>query len=125
MENTKREFVCIVCPMGCNLTVEKDDNGEYQVSGNTCKRGEVYGKQEMIDPRRHIASTIRVRGGFLNLVPVKTDKEIPKGQIFEVMREVNNTEIDAPVKLGDVLIENVAGTGSNIVATRDIDRIDL
>lgn len=119
----KKEFICIVCPMGCNLTVEEVD-GDYVVSGNSCKRGEVYGKQEMVDPRRHISSTVRVKNGFLNLVPVKTKDQIPKKLIFDVMKEINKVEVEAPIKMGDVLIENVLNTGVDIVSARDINRIE-
>ncbi|WAW15058.1 DUF1667 domain-containing protein [Peptostreptococcus equinus] len=118
MEN-KKEFTCIVCPVGCHLTVTKEEN-QYNVNGNTCKRGEIYAQQEMIAPKRNIASTIRVEDGFLNLVPVKTDKQIPKEMIFDVMKEINKYRVTAPIKVGDILIENILGTGSNIVATRNI-----
>lgn len=117
-----KEFTCIVCPVGCHLTITKENN-EYEVSGNSCKRGEAYGKQEMIAPKRNISSTIRVTDGFLNLVPVKTDSQIPKELIFEVMKEINKVKVKAPIKVGDILIENVSNTGVNIVATRDIEKI--
>lgn len=118
MEN-KREFVCIVCPMGCNLTVTKKGD-EYEVTGNTCIRGEKYGKQEMVAPIRNISSTVRVNNGFLNLCPVKTDREIPKEKIFDVMSQINGLVVDAPIKVGQIIIENVLDTGVNIVAARDI-----
>ena len=119
MQN-KKEFVCIVCPMGCNLTVDKVGD-DFQVSGNLCPRGEKYAKQEMTAPVRTICSTVRVHNGFLNLVPVKTKSEIPKEKIFDVMDEINKVEIQAPVKLGQMIIENVCGTGVDIVATRNIE----
>lgn len=122
-KETKREFICIVCPMGCQLSVEASEDKEIIVNGSRCKRGNVYAMQEMTDPRRHITSTVRVHNGFLNLVPVKTDREIPKGKIFEVMSEIDNIQLEAPIKIGTVIIENVANTGSNIVATRNIDKI--
>lgn len=120
MEN-KREFTCIVCPVGCHLTVTREDD-QYKVTGNTCKRGENYAQQEMIAPKRNIASTIRVEDGFLKLVPVKTDKQIPKELIFDVMKEINQHKVKAPIKVGDILIEDVLGTGANIVATRNIGK---
>lgn len=122
-KTTKREFICIVCPMGCQLNVDASEGEEIIVNGSKCKRGNVYAVQEMTDPRRHITSTVRVHNGFLNLVPVKTDTEIPKGKIFEVMKEINNIQLEAPIKVGTVIIENVANTGSNIVATRNIERM--
>ena len=121
---TKREFICIVCPMGCQLSVEAIEGEEIIVNGSKCKRGDVYAIQEMTDPRRHITSTVRVHNGFLNLVPVKTDTEIPKDKIFDVMKEINSIELEAPIKIGTIIIENVANTGSNIVTTRDIEKMD-
>lgn len=123
IKTTKKEFICIVCPMGCQLSVESSEDEEIIVNGSRCKRGNVYAMQEMTDPRRHITSTVRVHNGFLNLVPVKTDREIPKGKIFEVMKEINNIQLEAPIKVGTIIIENVANTGSNIVATRNIEKI--
>lgn len=120
---TSKEFTCIVCPVGCSLKVDREGDN-FSVSGNNCKRGEAYAKQEMIAPKRNIASTIRVEDGFLNLVPVKTDKQIAKDLIFDVMKEINKCKVQAPIKVGDVLIENVLETGVNIVATRNIAKID-
>lgn len=114
-----RTLICIACPMGCKLTIEEKD-GQYIIEGHKCKRGLEYGMQEMTDPRRHISSTARVIGGFLQVIPVKTDRPIPKGKIFDVMKEINKIKVSAPVQIGQVLIENVAGTGSNIVTRRSL-----
>ena len=119
-----KEFTCIVCPKGCQLHVFEDEAGLLQVQGHSCKRGESYGKQEVTDPRRNISSTVRVHHGFLKLVPVKTASEIPKDKIFEVMEAINHVEVEAPVSLGQVIISNVASTGADIVATRDIARVE-
>lgn len=118
----EKEFVCIVCPVGCNLKV-RGEGEDFTVTGNTCPRGEKYGKQEMIAPMRTICSTVKVRNGFLHLVPVKTSAEIPKEKIFDVMKVINKVEIDAPVKLGQVIVENILDTGIDIVATRDIVQV--
>lgn len=114
-----RTLICIACPMGCKLTIKKVD-GEYIIEGYKCKSGLEYGMQEMTDPRRHISSTVRVTGGFLPVVPVKTDRPIPKGKIFDVMKEINKIKISAPVKIGCIVIEDVSGTGANIVVTRSL-----
>ncbi|MGF0040328.1 DUF1667 domain-containing protein [Peptoniphilaceae bacterium SGI.131] len=114
-----REFTCIVCPKGCQLHVYGEVDG-LEVRGNTCPGGEVHAKQEIEDPRRNISSTIRVIGGFLQLVPVKTSNPIPKDKIFDVMEQINTFQVDAPVFMGQVLIKDVLGTGVDIVATRDI-----
>ena len=112
-----REFVCIVCPRGCHLQI--DD--ELNVTGNSCKRGEIYAKNEVTDPKRSVTSTMRVINREECVVSVKTVPEIPKDKIFAVMDEINKTMLKAPLKIGDIAIENVANTGSNIVVCRDID----
>jgi len=119
--NNKTEFVCIVCPMGCQLTAQKAGD-DYAISGNSCPRGEKYGKQEMVYPIRHISSTIKVENGFLKLCPVKTETEIPKDMIFPVMKVINEIKVQAPIKSGQLIVENILETGVNIIASRDIDR---
>ncbi len=116
-----KEFTCVSCPLGCRLRAE-EKNGEYIIEGYTCKRGLEYGLQEMRDPRRNISSTVRVKNGFLNLLPVKTSAPIPKDKIFSVMEEINKQEVSAPIKVGAVIIDNVLETGVSIVATRDMPR---
>ena len=111
-----KELICIVCPKGCHLTVD-EENG-YAVSGNNCPRGEEYGKNEVIAPKRTITSTVKVSGGLYPRLPVKTDKPIPKELIFEAMKLLDAVELTAPVKVGDVVIENGLGTGANFVAAR-------
>lgn len=113
----KKRMICINCPMGCSLEV--DINGEnITVSGNGCKRGEEYAKNEIRAPKRIVTSTIRVENGERSMVSVKTDREVPKNMIFEVMDVIKKTRISAPVKIGDVVIENVLNTGANIVASQ-------
>ena len=113
-----KELICIVCPKGCHLTVD-EENG-YAVSGNNCPRGEEYGKNEVIAPKRTITSTVKVSGGLYPRLPVKTDKPIPKELIFEAMKLLDAVELTAPVKVGDVVIENVLGTGANFIASRNM-----
>lgn len=108
-----REFTCIVCPNGCHLTI--DDN--MKVSGNTCKKGEEFAIQEITNPTRNISSTCRTTFSFAPVVPVKTDKEIKKELIFDVMKEINKVVIDKRLKIGDIVIPNVLGTDTNIVIT--------
>lgn len=110
-----RELICIVCPKGCHLEVDIESE---KVTGNTCKRGEVYGLNEVKNPTRIVTSTIRIKDG--SVVPVKTENPIPKNMIFDVMKEINSYEVILPVKVGDILIENVLGTGVNIIATKSI-----
>lgn len=116
----EKELICICCPKGCHLKVDAEVN---KVTGNTCPRGAEYGINEVTNPVRVITTTAKVVNGYLPVVPVKTDKPIPKGLNFKCMDEINKATIEAPVKIGDVLIENVLGTGVNIVATRNIKAI--
>ena len=112
-----RNLTCIVCPKGCSLTVELDGKNIVSVSGHTCKRGEEYAINECTAPMRTLTTTVaRVGGG---VVPVKTDKTVPKELLFKCMEAVNAVKAPADVKLGDVIIENILGTGANLVATRN------
>lgn len=117
-----KELICIGCPLGCNLTVQITDNQEILVSGNTCPRGETYAKKELTDPRRIVTSTVRVDGGATSCVSVKTSTDIPKDKIMECMKELKNVKIIAPVCIGDVIIEDIAGTGVAIVATKNVQK---
>lgn len=116
----KRELICISCPMGCPLVVELDGKEVVSVSGNTCKRGEVYARKEVLSPTRIVTSTVRVEGGASYMVPVKTKEDIPKDQIFACVNALKGICVKAPVRIGDVIVSNVAGTGVDIVATKDI-----
>jgi len=109
-------LVCIICPRGCRLTV--DENNGNAVSGNLCPRGAAYALSEVTDSRRTITSTVKIEGSWCQRCPVKSERPIPKGLMFEAMRELNNTTIKAPVKVGDVVLENVCGTGINFISTK-------
>lgn len=115
------ELICIVCPKGCHLHV--DETNDYKVTGNNCGRGIVYGKQELINPVRTITSTCRIKEGNLPRIPVKTQDTIPKGKMLEIMKMINQVELEAPVHVGDLVLENVLDTGVNVVACKDMERI--
>ncbi len=110
----KRELTCIICPIGCSLTATWEGE-EFTVSGNTCPRGAAYAKAECTSPVRTVTATVRCGGEML---PVKTDRPIPKDKIFACMAQIHSIEAKAPVKIGDILCRNVFG--ANIVATRNI-----
>ena len=112
-----RELTCIVCPKGCQLKVELEGKTVVSVTGHTCKRGEAYAQAECTAPMRTITTTAAVVGG--GVVPVKTDRTIPKELMFECMAEINKARVSPDAKLGDVVIENVLGTGANVVTTRN------
>lgn len=118
----KRNLTCINCPMGCALTVEMENNTVISVSGNTCKRGDTYARKEVTDPTRIVTSTVRVTGGEADMVSVKTKADIPKGKIFDCVKALKDIEIQAPVRIGDVVVSNVADTGIDVVATKNIVR---
>ena len=112
-----RELICIVCPKGCHLKVDKELE---QVEGNTCRRGEIYGLNEVKNPTRVVTSTVKVDGCNDRVIPVKTEDPIPKGMIFDVMKEINSVSAKTPVKIGDIVITDILGTGVNVVATKTI-----
>ena len=116
-----RELICVSCPIGCALKVELDENSNVlSVSGNTCKRGEKYAIDECTNPVRMLTSTVKVNGGALPVVPVKTASPIPKGMMFECMKTINKTVVEAPVRMGDILIKNICDTGVDIIATNEV-----
>ena len=111
-------LICIGCPLGCPLTVEMEGNEVKSVAGNTCPRGDAYAKKELTNPTRIVTSTVRVAGGRLAMVSVKTESDIPKGKIFDCVKALKDVEVIAPVKIGDVIIDSVFGT--QIVAAGDV-----
>ncbi len=115
------QIICIGCPVGCLITVKKKEDGSLDITGNTCKKGEAYARSEMTAPVRTVTSMIRVEGGSGKVVPVKTVAEIPKEKIGACMDEIEARVVCAPVKVGDVLIENVAGTSVAVAATGNME----
>lgn len=117
-----KSLTCINCPMGCALTIEMNGDEVISVTGNTCSRGDVYARKELTNPTRIVTSTVKVVGGKSDMVSVKTREDIPKGKIFECVRELKDVQIQAPVHIGDVVAANVADTGIDVVATRNVDK---
>lgn len=114
------EMVCIQCPLGCHLKVEIGD--EIKVSGNTCPRGKEYAINEVTRPVRTLTSTVRINNGLFNQLPVITNLPIPKEMMKQVMKELKDVVVNAPIKKGDIIIEDVCGLGVNIIASRSMDR---
>ena len=112
----KRELICTGCPIGCSITAERE-NENIKISGNNCKKGEEYAKNEILFPKRTVTSTVRLKNG--KILPVKTDGDIPKDKIFECMKIINRLKPDLPLKTGDVIMENVFGC--NIILTGEVD----
>lgn len=114
----QKNIICVACPMGCGITVEIADNGDIlSVSGNTCKRGDIYARNECTNPVRSLATTVKVNGGIYNVVPCKSSGAIPKNKIMDCMKIINEASANAPIKLGDILVKNILETGIDIVAT--------
>ena len=120
-----KELTCIVCPNGCDLHIAYEKSAEtievLSVEGALCKRGETYARQELIAPKRSIASSVLV-GGELPLVSVRTKGVIPKNMIFPVMKEIRKTVVKAPVEEGSVLIPDVLGLGIDVIATKRVEK---
>ena len=111
-----KDMICICCPMGCALHVTRDGE-RISVTGFTCKRGEAYGVQEMRCPMRTVTSSVRVNDGVRPVCSVKTATQVPKAAIGGVLAAIRDLTVSAPVRIGDVLAENIAGTGARLVAT--------
>ncbi|MBQ9457314.1 MAG: DUF1667 domain-containing protein [Bacilli bacterium] len=110
-------LTCIVCPRGCELHVDEN----FNVTGNSCPRGAIYGAQEIRDPRRTLTTTVKCRGKLLRVCPCKTSGTIRKGDQFRIMEIVNQTEVQPPVKMGQLLVSNIGDTGVDLIATREIN----
>ena len=117
------KVICVRCPMGCYITVYKKNN-EYIVRGNQCPLGKEYAIQEITNPMRIVCSTVKIENAIYPRLPVRTDKPVPKSKIFEIIRELKNVVVKAPVFRGQVIIKNVAGTNANIIAERTMNPID-
>ena len=115
----EKDLTCIICPRGCQIKIKMDGDSITEITGNTCKRGEEYARNEMTNPVRTLTSTIAINGG--GVVSVKTDKPIPKDKMFECMEEINKKVINKPIIVGQILIENLLNTGANVVATQNLE----
>ena len=130
MENKieKLPLTCIICPMGCSMEVEVETNANGQkkvviVKDNGCKRGEQYAAKELQNPTRTLTTTIKVEGGVLPVVPVKTAGEVPKASLLQCMEVVRRASCRAPVKRGDILLYDLLGTGINVIACADVGKV--
>lgn len=118
------KFTCIICPNGCEIEAEVSENNQISnIIGHMCKRGEQYVKQEILDPKRNIATSIVVINGELPLVSVRLSQAIPKKRIFDVIAEINKQKVHAPTKIGQVVIKNVLDLGADVIITKQVDMI--
>lgn len=111
----KTEYICIVCPKGCHIVVDGDN-----ISGYTCLRGLNYVKQESIDPRRILTTTVKVNDKNIRVCPVKSSDTLPKDKLFASMDEINKISVDLPIKLHQIVIKNILNTGVDIITTKEI-----
>lgn len=119
-----RHYLCIGCPLGCRLEVEAEDGDIVEVRGFSCKRGKAFAEQEWRDPRRDVSTTVAVRGAHWARAPVKTAAPVPKGRVRELCDALHELRLEAPVRMGDVVLADALGTGVDVVATRDLERAD-
>jgi CxxC motif-containing protein len=115
----KRELTCIVCPIGCQLSVTLENGVVTEVTGNTCPRGKQYATDECVSPVRTITTTARTADG--GVIPIKTDRPISKEMMFACMEKINHATVSLPAHIGDVVIENLLGTGANVVVTANME----
>ena len=121
VEGKSLDIICVACPKGCLLAAERS-NGQILVSNAGCKHGLEYAIQEIEDPRRMVATTVRVKGGFYPLVPVYTVIAFPKGKIGELLKALREVSLDAPVAMSQVVLPDALGTGIDIIASRDLGK---
>lgn len=113
-----KKLTCIECPIGCDLEVTLENGKVVSVTGNTCPRGKIYGENEVECPKRVVTSSVRAKSG--EMVSVKTNQPVPKVEIFEVMQKINSATCELPVKIGDVIVENIT-SGVNLIATTNME----
>jgi CxxC motif-containing protein len=118
---TQKNITCVVCPNSCTITVKQMKTGELVLSGQTCKRGESYATDEFTDPKRMLATTVRIKNAYIPLLPVRTAVRVPKTKLNEILDILARITVDAPKTCGDVIVEDIAGTGVNVIATRTLD----
>lgn len=115
------KLLCIVCPEGCEMEVVEKD-GTFVFPKGICQRGQDYARQEIVDPRRILTSTVRLTGGDVEMLPVRTTLPIPKEKLLEAMDQIAGTTAEAPVRIRDVLTPDVAGTGVALIASRSVGK---
>ena len=120
----EKKVTCIICPIGCNITLQGEGQNIFHLSGNQCNRGVEYARNEFLSPVRILTTTIRVLGSNSPLVPVRSDRPIPRELIFQCMEQIKGITVEAPISRYDVLAPNILGTGVNIVSTGDVRSID-
>lgn len=122
MAAEKKHFVCVVCPVGCEIDVVHDGSEIISMEGNKCEKSGEFVTQELIEPMRILTTTVRIQGSRWPVIPVRTDKAVPKRLFPRIMRQLRRIRLQAPVNMLDVIVRDVLRTGANIVATRNMPR---
>jgi CxxC motif-containing protein len=122
MAAEKRHFVCVVCPVGCEIDVVHDGGKIISMEGNKCEKSEEFVSQELVEPMRILTTTVRIQGSRWPVIPVRTDKAVPKRLFPRIMRQLRRIRLQAPVSMLDVVVRDVLHTGANVVATRTMPR---
>jgi len=122
MAAEKKHFVCVVCPIGCEIDVVHDGSKIISMEGNKCEKSEEFVTQELIEPMRILTTTVRIEGSRYPVIPVRTDKSVPKRLFPRIMRQLRRIKLRAPVNMLDVVVRDITGTGANVIATRTMPR---
>jgi CxxC motif-containing protein len=119
-EIIKREVVCLLCPMGCVINVYLKDDNIIKVTGNKCKRGIDFAKEEVINPKRILTTTLMINSSIFRRVPVRSSSPVPKDMVLNFVREIKKIKVKPPIKMGDIIVKNFMNTGADIIASMDI-----
>ncbi len=119
---TEHEIVCVSCPVGCQIKVQIEGGKLTRLEGHRCPRGEAYARQEALEPKRVLATSVKVEGGACPLTSVRTDRPVPKERLTELMKEIKRLTIKAPVEIGQVVAPDLLGTGADLITTRAVAR---
>jgi len=122
MAAEKKHFVCVVCPVGCEIDVVHDGSRIISMEGDKCEKSEEFVSQELIEPMRILTTTVRIQGARWPVIPVRTDKAVPKRLFPDIMRQLRHIKLQAPVNMLDVVVGDVLHTGASVVATRSMPR---
>ncbi|MFW5952957.1 MAG: DUF1667 domain-containing protein [Candidatus Natronoplasma sp.] len=118
-----KKVVCIMCPLGCEVQAEVEDQKISKIEGYGCEDGREYAEQEIASPKRTVMSVVRCFGGNFPTVSVKTSEPVEKDEIEEVMKALSEIEVQAPVKAGEIILKNVCNLGIDVVATRSVEKV--
>jgi len=116
----KKDMICISCPMGCRISAEWESESDITVTGNKCQRGIIYGKEEILSPRRVVTATININSSWLGRLPVMTTGPVPKGKIDSLLNKIYKIHLDIPIVRDDIIIKNIENTGIDLIATRSV-----